>query len=91
MQELTERPEDLITELPAVERVDGVELFDVDDNGVHGSFGMLMKDPVCVLEEVIPVVQSGQLIHLGCPDQLPGLSLRTHALYHQDENHNDIH
>ena len=46
-----DQPENIIPEVSAVERIDGVELLDIQGNGVKVKLGMILVEAVCVFKE----------------------------------------
>ena len=59
----------MVAEGPSVQGVHGMELLDVDHDGVHGRLRVLPEHAVGILEEIIPVVQPCQLVGLRGGDQ----------------------
>ena len=75
-----------VAELSPAQCIDGMELFDVQHDGIHRGVGMLPVHPVGILEEILPVVQPSQVICLCRLNQLLCLFLRPHALDHQGKD-----
>ncbi len=65
MQPVTQGAQDTVAELTPVQSVDGVELFDVQNERVHRRIGVVVIHTVGVLEEEFAVVQTREVVGLG--------------------------
>ena len=74
-----ERAQDLVAEVAPVQRVDRVELLDVQHDGVARHLGVLAAQAVGVLEEVVAVEQARQRVGLRRANQRLGVPHRAHV------------
>ena len=75
-----------VAEAPSVQSVDGVKLLNVDDNGIHMQFRMILKNALRVFHKEVPGIEHAELVMLGRRDELPSLAQFDDSA-HTGQNH----
>ena len=82
----------LVPKVPSMQRVDGMEPFNIHDDRVPWLLGMFATKPAGVYEEKVPVIQPGQMVVFRFGNNLTAFFrffFRLHIPYLHPENYGD--